>query len=258
VRWFRRRPRDTASTTPAAPVEVEASKEKRPPSIRVSAQEAARNPLLAELKDAMSDLRSEINRSRPGDRWVAAARRELADLEQQVLAERANVTAAKASNRAFKALITEFKKTAGGDGTAPGLRSHREGDAGVCYLCGGWTDASSNGGYNKAGFLNLGPLYPTTEHVVPSSQGGRDGDTGTAHMVCNARKGTKALEALSLPFPHPDGYDEVTVLANRARYRQLNAIYDRILADHRVWNICGDDQLVEERRLMHEHRQTLI
>ncbi|WP_353809652.1 HNH endonuclease [Agromyces sp. SYSU T00194] len=63
-----------------------------------------------------------------------------------------------------------------------------ERDAFVCWLCGDPTEPGASPDSGR---------YPTLDHVVPRARGGSDdpGNLRAAHALCNARKGTRIVEA---------------------------------------------------------------
>lgn len=76
-------------------------------------------------------------------------------------------------------------------------------DNGVCYLCGGacdWNDWA----ISKKGNKYPGDMYPTKEHVVPVSKGGKDSwdNVRLAHSKCNREKadGIIEIEPISREF----------------------------------------------------------
>ena len=66
-----------------------------------------------------------------------------------------------------------------------------ERDGGICYLCGGmcsWSDYEI-----KDGVIIYGNNYPSRDHVVPKSKGGKNewNNIRLAHRICNTLKGTR-------------------------------------------------------------------
>lgn len=63
-------------------------------------------------------------------------------------------------------------------------------DGNRCHICGGECDRS-----DKA-YGNVGPMYPTVDHVVPLSKGGTHtwGNVKLAHFQCNSEKGARLEE----------------------------------------------------------------
>lgn len=68
-------------------------------------------------------------------------------------------------------------------------------DNNVCYLCGGQCDRNDYAVVN--GHFSMGKKYPTIEHVVPLSKGGKHSwaNVKLAHNACNAIKGGKYDES---------------------------------------------------------------
>lgn len=64
---------------------------------------------------------------------------------------------------------------------------------GICYLCGGkcdWDDYEIRNGTKV-----VGPTYPTQEHIIPISKGGKHEweNLNLAHHLCNSRKGARMV-----------------------------------------------------------------
>ena len=61
-------------------------------------------------------------------------------------------------------------------------------DQGICYLCGQLCDW--NDYYIKDGVIIYGDYYPSRDHVVPKSKGGKNswGNIKLAHRICNSAK----------------------------------------------------------------------
>lgn len=69
-------------------------------------------------------------------------------------------------------------------------------DNGVCYLCGDgckWDDYTE-----RSGVRITGRLYPSIDHIVPLSKGGKHSwdNVRLAHHWCNAKKGTNLIPAM--------------------------------------------------------------
>ena len=65
-------------------------------------------------------------------------------------------------------------------------------DAGICYICGQKCDFNDwNPGLNRS--WSAGDSYPTIDHVIPISKGGKDTleNTRLACWKCNVSKGAK-------------------------------------------------------------------
>lgn len=69
-----------------------------------------------------------------------------------------------------------------------------EKDNGICYLCGELCDWNDYQIIDNA-FI-AGPHYPSRDHVVPLSRGGRHiyNNIRLAHMICNSLKSDKTVE----------------------------------------------------------------
>lgn len=68
-----------------------------------------------------------------------------------------------------------------------------ERDGGICYLCGGrcdWNDYEE-----RDGVIVYGNAYPSRDHVVPKSRGGKNtwDNIRLAHRICNTLKGNSPL-----------------------------------------------------------------
>lgn len=66
-------------------------------------------------------------------------------------------------------------------------------DNGICYICGekcDWNDYE-----DRDGVIVYGNKYPSRDHVVPKSKGGRNEweNIRLAHRICNSRKHTRPL-----------------------------------------------------------------
>lgn len=66
-------------------------------------------------------------------------------------------------------------------------------DNGICHLCGGKCDF--NDYIEKDGAFIAGPTYPSRDHVVPKSKGGKHtwSNIRLAHFYCNTLRGAKDL-----------------------------------------------------------------
>lgn len=64
-------------------------------------------------------------------------------------------------------------------------------DNGICYLCGKLCNKDDI--QQIEGRWVVGPTYPSIEHVIPLSRGGKHswGNVRLAHMKCNLKKGSK-------------------------------------------------------------------
>lgn len=64
-----------------------------------------------------------------------------------------------------------------------------ERDGGVCQICGEAVDAG-DGWFDSNGQFHVGRLYPTMDHVVPISKGGKTtwDNVQLAHLACNSGK----------------------------------------------------------------------
>lgn len=62
-------------------------------------------------------------------------------------------------------------------------------DHGICQLCGGEVDLG-DGYYDGDGHFHTGKMYPTIDHIIPVSKGGRHvwENVQLAHQGCNSRK----------------------------------------------------------------------
>lgn len=71
-----------------------------------------------------------------------------------------------------------------------------EKDNGICYLCGKPCDWNDYKIIDNA-FI-AGPHYPSRDHVVPLSRGGRHiyNNIRLAHMICNSLKSDKAVDGV--------------------------------------------------------------
>lgn len=60
-------------------------------------------------------------------------------------------------------------------------------DEGICWICGGRCDKDADSNDN---------MYPSVDHVIPISHGGKDSwdNVKLAHRLCNTLKGAKVLE----------------------------------------------------------------
>ena len=176
----------------------------------------------------------------------------------------------------FERLASDFRASAT-PSEIIGLGPFRDGDRGICYLCGGWTDSSDNNGrVEYYGFVKPGLLYPTDDHVIPrQSVAAIDGvvhginpdvvlvrewnyvysedNIRTAHFSCNSRKGTTPISELSLPFPKPRNYDEEKILKMRARYKRVRDAKQKcreLTPSNYV--VCSDRKVNSDRKLLKE------
>ena len=71
-----------------------------------------------------------------------------------------------------------------------------ERDNGICWICGGRCDIGADSNANE---------YPSIDHVVPVSMGGKDewSNIKLAHRICNSRRGTKSIDGdIYIPPSH--------------------------------------------------------
>lgn len=73
------------------------------------------------------------------------------------------------------------------------LKEVYERDNGVCYLCGGMCDW--NDYEERDGVIVYGNMYPSRDHIVPKSRGGRNAwdNIRLAHRICNSMKADSPL-----------------------------------------------------------------
>lgn len=144
------------------------------------------------------------------------------------------------------------------DHVIPGKAMHWELER-DCHLCGAITDPLDLSG-NVDSWYQRGEKFPTIDHVIPRSEGGSDNSANLrrAHHICNARKGSRGMEDLALPFPPPH--------VNDARAKRGWKLFDALeeirdaLGDpcFSNWNVCfDDDQLTERRRDLWQRRSRI-
>lgn len=209
-------------------------------------------------------------------------RKEIRQAKKELETERARVSAETALNDEISDALTGFQQAANRfreTATIPeviGLGSFRDGDAGRCHLCGGWTDSGDNRGRADTDFARVlpGPSFPTDDHVVPQSSLALSmeevyrpnpdpvvmaawnavhdkANIKTAHFVCNSRKGARRLEDLALPFTRPEGYDEVEILGRRGLYEGIRSRWRRCRDLVTVsYVVCGDPAVNATRKVL--------
>lgn len=64
-------------------------------------------------------------------------------------------------------------------------------DNGICYLCGAAVNLNDYTLIN--GIKQVGPMYPSIDHVIPVARGGTHtwNNVKLAHLMCNVKKGAK-------------------------------------------------------------------
>lgn len=75
------------------------------------------------------------------------------------------------------------------------LKTLYERDKGICYICGKKCDYNDHR-VTKEGYFIIGNNYPTIDHLLPISLGGKHSweNVKLAHMICNSIKGNSPPE----------------------------------------------------------------